>query len=51
MHMLICYLDYHEVGLCCQLVIHIEKTHILHYSCFTSICDLFTVFLMSDNRL
>jgi hypothetical protein len=25
MHMCICYLDCHEVGLCCHLVIHIEN--------------------------
>jgi hypothetical protein len=28
----------YEAGLCCYLVIHIGN----HYSCFTSICDLFT---------
>jgi hypothetical protein len=32
MNMRVCYLDRHEAGLCCYLVIH----------CFTSICDLFT---------
>jgi hypothetical protein len=32
MHMHVCYLDCHEAQLCCYL----------HYSCFTSICDLFT---------
>jgi hypothetical protein len=41
MRMRVCYLDCHEVGLCCYLVIHIE-TYYVHYSCFTSICDLFT---------
>jgi hypothetical protein len=25
MRMSICYLDYHEVGLCCYIVIHIES--------------------------
>jgi hypothetical protein len=35
------FIDYHEAGLCCYLVIHIE-TYYVHYSCFTSICDLFT---------
>jgi hypothetical protein len=37
--MRVCYLDCHEAELCCYLVIHIENIH--HYSCFTSICDLF----------
>jgi hypothetical protein len=35
------YLDCHEAGLCCYLVMHTENPY-LHYSCFTSICDLFT---------
>jgi hypothetical protein len=35
MGMRVCYLDYHEAELYCYLVI-------VHYSCFTSICDLFT---------
>jgi hypothetical protein len=37
----VCYLDCHEAGLCCYLVIYIE-TYYAHYSCFTSICGLFT---------
>jgi hypothetical protein len=41
MSMRVCYLDCHEVGLCCYLVIHIENLYV-HYSRFTSICDLFT---------
>jgi hypothetical protein len=41
MRMRICYLDYHEAGLGCYLVIHI-KTYYVHYRCLTSICDLFT---------
>jgi hypothetical protein len=36
MHMRVCYLDCHEAGLCCYLVIHIE-TYYGHYSGFTSI--------------
>jgi hypothetical protein len=36
MRMGVCYRDCHEVRLCPYLVIHD------HYSCFTSICDLFT---------
>jgi hypothetical protein len=31
----------YEDGLCCYLVTYI-KTYYVHYSCFTSICDLFT---------
>jgi hypothetical protein len=38
MRMRVCYLDCHEVGLCCYLVIY----YYIHYSCFTSICDVFT---------
>jgi hypothetical protein len=38
----VCYLACHEAGLCCYLVIHIENYYV-RYSCFTSICDLFTV--------
>jgi hypothetical protein len=41
--MSICYLDCHEARLSCYLVIHIE-TYYVHYSCFTSICDVFTNF-------
>jgi hypothetical protein len=37
----VCFLDCHEAGLCCYLVIHIENYYI-HHNCFTSICDLFT---------
>jgi hypothetical protein len=40
MRMLICYLDCHEAGVCCYLVI--QKIYYIHYSCFTFICDLFT---------
>jgi hypothetical protein len=40
MCMHVCYLDCHEAGLCWYLVIH--KTYYVHYSYFTSICDLFT---------
>jgi hypothetical protein len=36
-----CYLDCHEAGLCCYLVIHMENYYV-HYNCFTPICDLFT---------
>jgi hypothetical protein len=43
MHMHVCYIDCHGAGLCCYLVIHIGNLFI-HYSCFTSICDLFTDF-------
>jgi hypothetical protein len=39
LNMPVCYLDCHEVGLCCCLMI--QKTYYIHYSCFTSICDLF----------
>jgi hypothetical protein len=35
------YPDYHEVRLCCYLVIT-HKSYYVHYSCFTSICDLLT---------
>jgi hypothetical protein len=35
--MCVCYLDCYEARLCCYLVIYS-----VHYSCFTSICDLFT---------
>jgi hypothetical protein len=38
--MRICYLNCHETGPCCYLVLHIE-TYYIHYSCFTSICHLF----------
>jgi hypothetical protein len=39
----VCYLECHEAGLCCYLVIHIENLqYYVHYSCCTSICDLFT---------
>jgi hypothetical protein len=41
MSMRVCYLDCHEPGLCCYLAIYIE-TYYVHYSCFTSICDLLT---------
>jgi hypothetical protein len=47
MRMRICYLDCHEAGLCCYLVIHIE-TYYVYCSCFTSICDLFTDSLVQD---
>jgi hypothetical protein len=47
MRMRICYLDWHEAGLCCYLVIHIE-TYYIHYSCFTCICDLFTDSLVKE---
>jgi hypothetical protein len=40
MRMRPCYLDCHEDGLCCYLVLHIENL-LRHYSCFSSICDLF----------
>jgi hypothetical protein len=39
MRMRVCYFDCHEAGLCCYLVI---QTYYVHYSCFTSICDVFT---------
>jgi hypothetical protein len=42
MCMRVCYLDCHEVGLYCYLVIHMENLYFIHYSSFTSICDLFT---------
>jgi hypothetical protein len=41
MVMHVCYLDCHEAGLCCYLMMHIENLYI-HYSCFTSICHPFT---------
>jgi hypothetical protein len=41
MRMRVCYLDCHEAGLCYYLAIHTE-TYYVHYSCFTSICDIFT---------
>jgi hypothetical protein len=37
----VCYLDCHEAGLCCYLVIHIGNLYVL-YRCLTSICDMFT---------
>jgi hypothetical protein len=40
MRMRVCYLDYHEAGLCCYLVI--QKAYYVYYNCFTSIYDLFT---------
>jgi hypothetical protein len=40
MRICVCYLDCHEAGLWCYLVI--QKAHYIHYSCFTPICDLFT---------
>jgi hypothetical protein len=41
LRMRVCYLDYHEAGLCCYLVIHIEN--LLHsLQQFYLICDLFT---------
>jgi hypothetical protein len=39
--MSVCYLDCHEAGLCCYLVIYI-KIYYIHYNCFTSICELGT---------
>jgi hypothetical protein len=39
--MRIWYLDYHKGGLCCYLVIP-SDTYYVHYSCVTSICDIFT---------
>jgi hypothetical protein len=40
MRMCVCYLDCHEAGLCCYWVTHVD-TYYIHYSYFTSICDLF----------
>jgi hypothetical protein len=40
MNMRVCYLDCHEAGLRCYLVI--QKTYYVHYSCFTCVCDQFT---------
>jgi hypothetical protein len=40
LRMRVCYLDCHEGGLCCYLVT--QKPYYVHYSCFTSICVLFT---------
>jgi hypothetical protein len=37
----VCYLDCHEAGLSFYLVIY-WKTYYVHYSCFISICVLFT---------
>jgi hypothetical protein len=37
----VCYVDCHEAGQCCYLVIHIENL-LRHYSCFTCICVLLT---------
>jgi hypothetical protein len=42
MRMRVSYLDYHRTGLYCYLVVH--RKICVHYSCFTSICDLFTDF-------
>jgi hypothetical protein len=44
--MCVCYLDSHEAGLSCNLAIHIEN--IVYYSCFASICDLFSDFPLFD---
>jgi hypothetical protein len=41
MRMRVCYLDCHKAELCCYLRVHIE-TYYVNYSCFTSICDIFT---------
>jgi hypothetical protein len=41
MSMLVCYLDCHDSGLCCYLVIHIWNLYV-HYICVTSIFDLLT---------
>jgi hypothetical protein len=41
MRMHVCYLDCHEAGVCCYLVITL-KTYYVHYSWFTAIFDLFT---------
>jgi hypothetical protein len=41
MLMRVCYLDYHETGLCCYLAIHIENL-LRPLQCFRSIWDLFT---------
>jgi hypothetical protein len=41
MRMRVFYLDCHEAGLCCYLVTDIENL-LVHYSCFTCICDIFT---------
>jgi hypothetical protein len=39
--MRICYLHWHEAGLCCYLVTHMENL-LCPLELFTSICDLFT---------
>jgi hypothetical protein len=41
MHVRVSYLDCHEAGLCCYLAMHIENYYV-NFSCFNSICDLFT---------
>jgi hypothetical protein len=41
MRMRACYLDCHEAGLCCYLVMHIENL-LRPLQLFSSICDLFT---------
>jgi hypothetical protein len=41
MRIRVCYLDCHEAGLCCYLVIHIES-HLRPLQLFSSIWDLFT---------
>jgi hypothetical protein len=40
MRIRVCYLDCHDAGLCCYLVV--QKTYYIHYSYFISICDPFT---------
>jgi hypothetical protein len=44
MRMRVCYLDCHEAGLCCCLVI--QKTYYIHYSCLTS----FVMYLLTLPR-
>jgi hypothetical protein len=48
MRVRVCYIDCHEAGLCCYVLIHIEnlKIYYIHYSCFTSISDLFSDYRM-----
>jgi hypothetical protein len=41
MHMRLCYLDCHGLD-CAVTQYYTHKTYYVHYSCFSSICDLFT---------
>jgi hypothetical protein len=38
----VCYLNCHEAGLCCYLVIRTLQNYYISYRCYNSICDFFT---------